>query len=127
MYMFHKNYVLAPADKASNNVVVTWKLYYINILKEELYSTNTYEISKLSENEIIQKHSEFLAKSGISLDSSQTNVPTMYWIPKLHKRPYKQRFISNASSCSTTKLSVLLTSCLTSIKEHMIKLAQKVF
>ena len=28
---FHKKYVLAPADKADNNVGL-WRLYYINIL-----------------------------------------------------------------------------------------------
>ena len=26
---FHMNYVLVPADKAANNVVVVWQLYYI--------------------------------------------------------------------------------------------------
>ena len=28
-------------------------------------------------------------------------LPTMYWIPKLHKTPYKARFIANSSSCTT--------------------------
>ena len=40
----------------------------------------------------------------------------LYWLPKLHKRPYKARFIANFSSSSTTVLSKLLTSCLTAIK-----------
>ena len=31
---FHRKFVLAPAAKASNNVV--WKVYDINILKQEL-------------------------------------------------------------------------------------------
>mgnify|MGYP001355262276 CR=1 FL=1 len=43
----------------------------------------------------------------------------MYWIPKLHKKPYKERFISNSRSCTTTKLSILLTSCLAKIKDHV--------
>ena len=25
--------------------------------------------------------------------------PTMYWLPKLHKKTYKERFIANSSSC----------------------------
>ena len=29
----------------------------------------------------------------------------MYWLPKLHKTPYKARFIANSSSCTTTELS----------------------
>ena len=41
---FHVNYVLVPADKAANNVVVAWRLYYINTLKCELVDTNAYEL-----------------------------------------------------------------------------------
>ena len=44
-----------------------------------------------------------------------------YWLPKLHKRPYKSRFIANSSACTTTELSIRLTSCLTAIKNHVIK------
>ena len=51
----------------------------------------------------------------------------MYWIPKLHKNPYKARFIANSSSCTTTNLSKLLTSCLTAVKEHIIKYCNKVY
>ena len=35
------------------------------------------------------------------------------------KKSYKTRFIANSSSCSTTELSKLLTSCLTAIKSHI--------
>ena len=31
------------------------------------------------------------------------------------------RFIANSSSCTTTELSIILTSCLTAIKNHVIK------
>ena len=51
----------------------------------------------------------------------------MYWIPKLHKSPYKARFIANSTSCTTTNLSVLLTSCLTKIKEHVEHYCNKAF
>ena len=37
-------------------------------------------------------------------------------VSKLHKKPYKARFIANSSSCTTTELSKLLTSCLTAVK-----------
>ena len=50
----------------------------------------------------------------------------MYWLPKLHKRPYKARFIANSSSCTTTELSKLLTSCLTAVKNHVIRYCEKV-
>ena len=50
----------------------------------------------------------------------------MYWLPKLHQKPYKARFVANSSSCTTTKLSKLLTSCLTAVKKHVIKYYEKV-
>ena len=51
----------------------------------------------------------------------------MYWLPKLHKRPYKARFNANSSSCTTTELSKLLTSCLTAIKAKVIKYCETVY
>ena len=46
---------------------------------------------------------------------------------KLHKTPYKSRFIANSSSCTTTKLSKLLTSCLIKIKEHVQRYCDKTY
>ena len=42
-------------------------------------------------------------------------------------KPYKARFIANSSSCTTTELSKLLTSCLTAVKKHVIKCCEKVY
>ena len=52
-------------------------------------------------------------------------LPTLYWLPKLNKRPYKLRLIANSSACTTTELSVVLTSCLTVIKIMLLKFAQQ--
>ena len=52
-------------------------------------------------------HSVKFAKCEIC---GSTNLPTtLYWLPKLHKRPYKSRCIANSSPCTTTELSVNLT------------------
>ena len=61
------------------------------------------------------------AKFGLNVDEDHSKLPTLYWLPKLHKRPYKSRFIANSSACTTTELSILLTSWLTAIKNHVIK------
>ena len=61
------------------------------------------------------------------VDEDHGKLPTLYWIPKLHKRPYKPRFIANSSACTTTELSILLTSCLTAIKNHVIKYCTTVY
>ena len=67
------------------------------------------------------------AKFGLFVDEDQSKLPTLYWLPKLHKRPYKSRFIANSSACATTELSTLLTSCLTGIKIHVIKYCTTVY
>ena len=61
------------------------------------------------------------AKFGLFVDEDHSKLPTLNWLPQLHKRPYKSRFIANSSACKTTELSILLTSCLTAIKNHVIR------
>ena len=61
------------------------------------------------------------AKFRLFVDGDHSKLPTLYWLPKRHKRPYKSRFIANSSAVTTTELSILLTSCLTAIKNHVIK------
>ena len=65
------------------------------------------------------------AKFGLFVDEDHSKLPTLYWLPKLHKRPYKSRFIANSSACTTTELSILLTSCLTAIKTMLLNIAQQ--
>ena len=61
------------------------------------------------------------AKFGLFVDEDHSKLPTLYWLPKLHKRPYKSRFIAISSACTTIELSILLTSRLTAMKNHVIK------
>ena len=55
----------------------------------------------------------------MSIKEKQDRLPTLYWLPKLHKRPYKARFIANSSSWSTTVLPKLLSLCLTAVKKNI--------
>ena len=41
------------------------------------------------------------------------------------KKTYKARFISNSSSCTTTELSKLLTSCLTAVKNMLSSIVKR--
>ena len=67
------------------------------------------------------------AKFGIFVDGDYSKLPTLYWLPKLNKPPYKSRVIANSSDCTTTESSILLTSCLTAIKNHVIKYCTTVY
>ena len=49
------------------------------------------------------------------------DLPYLYWIPKLHKTPYKDRYIAGSSTCSTKELSIHLTKILSAVKEGQQK------
>ena len=51
----------------------------------------------------------------------------MYWLPKLHKFPFKQRFIAGSSSCSTKELSKILALILTKIKAGLQPYCQTIY
>ena len=53
------------------------------------------------------------AKIGVFVDEDNCKLSMLYWLPKLHKIPYKSCLI--AESSSSTTMSILLTSCLTAI------------
>ena len=128
---FHRKYVLVPADKAANNVFVVLRLHYNNTLKQELSGTKAYKPTSEKEKSVINNHIFHNAtRFAVSINfiyEDQERLPTLYWLPKLHKKPYKARFITNSSSCTTTELSKLLTSCFTTFKKHVIKYCKKVY
>ena len=92
---FHMNYVLVPADKAANNVLVVWRLCYINTLKRELVDTNAYKLQpSLSERVIVDGHGcHTTLHFGVKAKENQDKVPTLYWLPILHKKHIKQDFL----------------------------------
>ena len=66
------------------------RLHYINTLKQELNGTKDYKEISTDEDTVV---------NSLSNDSSynfalnvkerrQDKLPLMYWLPKLHKRPY---------------------------------------
>ena len=119
---------MVPADKAANNVVVVCRLHCINTLKQEFNGTKAYEETFIDEKSVVYSHSnEITNKFAVDVKERQDRFPTMYWLPKLHKKPFKARFIANSSSCTTTEISKLSTSCLTAIKAKVIKYCETVY
>ena len=101
-------------------------MHYINTLKQELGGTKAYEQTSEKEKSVINNHIFHNAtRFAVSVNEDQERLPTFYWLPKLHKKPCKARFIANSSSCTTTELSKLLTSCLTTIKNTLLNIVKK--
>ena len=48
-------------------------------------------------------------------------------LPEPHKHTLYVTFIANSSSCTTTELSIILTSCLTTFKNNVIKYCETVY
>ena len=128
----HDHYVIVPADKAPNNVVFVCKTNYLSYLKKELdlddsTSSITYQHTSFTKNEILANHRSVLSSLNVNTIDKDMNLPLLHWIPKLHKNPYKQRFIAGSSNCSTKALSKLLTSVLTTVKEGLQKYCDVVY
>ena len=67
----HKEYVLIPADKVSNNNTVVCKKYYIQVIISDLMNTfggqNTYHTVANNAGSIIDKHLKYMKTKGITV------------------------------------------------------------
>ena len=98
----HENFVIVPADKASINYTFVCKRYYVDILIEELGlhllpGNPTYNLTDFSASEVLDNHKSVLTSFGIQTTDEELDLPYIYWIPKMHKNPYKHRFIAGSS------------------------------
>ena len=128
----HENFVIVPADKASNNYTFVCKRYYVDTLIEELGlhllpGNPTYNLTDFSASEVLDNHKSVLTTFGIQTADEELDLPYIYWIPKMHKNPYKHRFIAGSSKCSTKPLSILLTKLLTHIKQGLLKYCETAY
>ena len=123
-----KKYVFVPTDKASNNIAVICKKFYIQKSLEELgiiqhnesgeKANNTYMLINDDPKKIILRHKRYM-KTNFSVTQIPECFPFLYWIPKMHKKPYsKQRYIAASYKCTTKFLSATLTKCLKLIEEQ---------
>ena len=126
----HDDFVLVPADKAANNVIVVCKKYSISrhaLIKElginttNISHNSTYIPLTDSFDEIVKSHCKFIESAGLEMSEEDKNLPYLYWTPKLHKVPFKHRFIAGSSKCTTKDLSCLLTKVLTAVKDGLIR------
>ena len=58
---------------------------------------------------------------GLEISKEDQSLPYLYWTPKLHKSPYKHRFLAGSSKCTTKHLSCLLTKILSTIKDGLVR------
>ena len=66
---------------------------------------------------IVKSQNQFITSVGLEMSEEDQNLPYLYWTPKLHKSPYKHRFIAGSSKCMTKDLSCLLIT----IKDGLVR------
>ena len=106
--------------------------YYVDILIEELGlhllpGNPTYNLTDFSASEVLDNHKSVLTSFGIQTTDEELDLPYSFWISKMHKNPYKHRFIAGSSKYSTKPLSIQLKKLLTHIKQGLQKYCETSF
>ena len=78
-------YVLVPADKASSNIIVVCKKYYLEVVLGEVNDSTTYEHVTEDYSKLVSGHLKFMAANRIVVQHDNRCLPQFYWLPKLHK------------------------------------------
>jgi hypothetical protein len=111
----HENFVLVPIDKASSNIAIVCKRYYVEVILKEIghigTGNSTYEKVDRSLEEIVEENCMYAERSGFKVDETEKELPIMYWIPKMHKNPSGSRFIIASKTCSTKQISKAVSNC----------------
>ena len=109
-----KSYVFVPIDKAGNSIAIICKRYYVEIILKEIghvgNGNSTYENSSKSLEEIVEDNVTYSKRLGLEVEDREKDLPSMYWIPKMHKDPPGARFIIASKQCSTKKISKSVSS-----------------
>ena len=69
-----------------------------------IYQPSTYIASNYNYDQLVRKHLLDVQRWNIYIPPLMEQLPTMYWLPKLHKNPYGSRFIAASNKCSTMLL-----------------------
>ena len=90
LFRLNDNFVIVPADKASNNYTFVYKRHYVSTLTEELRLNSlpgnpTYNLTDLSASEELDNHKSVLTLFGIEANGDELDLPYIYWIQKMHK------------------------------------------
>ena len=115
-----EHFVIVPIDKAANNISFICKQHYASVIVSELKynpghtnnNDDTYELVNDSSSGIVNRHRTTLSQYGHQMKEGMNCLPSIYWIPKMHKNPIGERFIIASPKCSLKPLLKDATSIL---------------
>ena len=135
--LLKNKYIICSIDKASSNFSFICKKFYVQTLMKEMgfndvtfdcIGNDTYKPCRENEDYYVNQISETLKeKFDITVEDSNLRLARIFWNPKLHKNPYKARFIAGARFCVTKQLNVQVNSCLKLLRSYFKKYCDAIF
>ena len=104
----HENFVIAPADKASNNYTFVCKRHYVSVLSEELRLNSlpgnpTYYLTDLSASEVLDNHKSVLTSFGIETSDDELDLPYIQGVSE----NMQQLLISTKIGCKPGQIKII--------------------
>src|ERR1044072_1456146 len=84
----HDRYVFVPTDKASNNIAIICKDYYIKVLLKEIglfdnKHQSAYTSIENTSQSIVTQHMEHMKEVKVNVEEKQQQLPILLSIPKM--------------------------------------------
>lgn len=128
----HNKFVFCPVDKATKNVAIVCKKYYLStILSECLENNDSYDnVTNISNvNELCSFQENFTKKSDLlRIDDKVFNrLPHIVLFPKFHKPKLSQRFVVSYANCAIKNLARCVTFGLKEIYKQVCSYSNMIF
>ena len=91
----------------------------------DIKGNTVYKLSLKNKQDIVKQHEKLSAVFGVTVDDQNRVLPRLFAIPKLHKNPYKYRFIAGARKSSLKGISQRLHCYLQAIDTHFTNYCKK--
>ena len=89
-----EHFIFIPIDKASNNVSIICKHYYIKALHGDLPSSGNFEIIQESKDNLLNSCKTTMQRYKLDIDDDCIKLPKFYWTPKMYKTLCSKGFIT---------------------------------
>ena len=91
----------------------------ITICVDLIKSMNYGKHTRFDKESNFANHKSFVLSVNIPINAENDALPTLYWIPNIHKNPYREGYNAGSSTCSTKELSISMTSIVPAVRGRL--------
>ena len=112
-------------------MAIVCKKFYVEVILREIGASgqsvnqSTYVSANRCADEIISENQEYAKRLGLDIEDRDLELPSMYWMPKMHKSPSGCRFIIASKHCATKPISKAVSSAFKLIFKQVESFHQK--